>query len=227
MASWRAAQAIWYVGIPSLSPSKTCSQLSGPIVRINPNDVHINDPEFIDEVFAGGTKKRDKNKIIVRMFGLPESTVSTLPHDLHRMRRGALNPFFSKQSIRRLEPIIQNVLQKLLGILDDFRKEQKPTPMSLIFKAVTSDIISEYAFGESGNCLGMKNFNEGYFKAIGDQFLMIHAFTHIPWLNPLLQSLPDCVTAWLNPVMASFYKVQDVSDWLNVLQGTWQTNYSQ
>ncbi|KAL9609721.1 MAG: hypothetical protein Q9167_005529 [Letrouitia subvulpina] len=41
----------------------------GPIVRINPHEIHINDPEFIDEIFAGPSKPRDKYRWISRMLG--------------------------------------------------------------------------------------------------------------------------------------------------------------
>lgn len=42
--------------------------LVGPIIRINPHEIHINDPEYIDEVYAGSSKKRDKYKWAAR-FG--------------------------------------------------------------------------------------------------------------------------------------------------------------
>lgn len=38
----------------------------GPIIRINPHEIHMNDPEYIDEVYAGSSKKRDKYRWITR-----------------------------------------------------------------------------------------------------------------------------------------------------------------
>ena len=32
----------------------------GPIVRINPNEIHCNDIKFADEIYATGGRKRDK-----------------------------------------------------------------------------------------------------------------------------------------------------------------------
>ena len=31
-------------------------------MRINPHEIHINDPYFIDDLFTGSAKKRDKFK---------------------------------------------------------------------------------------------------------------------------------------------------------------------
>lgn len=45
----------------------TESNFEGPIIRINPHEIHINDPEYIDEVYAGSSKKRDKYRWMKRM----------------------------------------------------------------------------------------------------------------------------------------------------------------
>lgn len=48
------------------------------------------------------------------MFGSTQSTLSTLEHDHHRMRRGALSHFFAAKSITSLEPVIKAKVSKLV-----------------------------------------------------------------------------------------------------------------
>lgn len=40
----------------------------GPLVQINPDGLHSNDPYFIEEVYAGGSKKRDKPFLHVKFL---------------------------------------------------------------------------------------------------------------------------------------------------------------
>ncbi len=47
------------------------------------------------------------------------STIATVSHDLHRKRRAAWNPVFSKQRILRLQPVIQERVDALLARIED------------------------------------------------------------------------------------------------------------
>lgn len=110
----------------------------GPIIRINPDEVHIADPDFYDVVYAGGTSKRDKCAWTSRQFGIPDSTFGAVNHDLHRTRRAALNPFFSKAKLRSLQPQIEAVVQALLARFENFRRTGEPMIVSLAFGALTN-----------------------------------------------------------------------------------------
>ena len=104
--------------------------------------------------------------------------VATVPHDLHRKRRAALSPFFSKASVRRLEPIIRDGVSKLLERMED-HKSGEPAAMTLIFKAMTADIINKYAFGESGNYMDMGDYNRKFFEDVDAVFDASHLLLHV------------------------------------------------
>lgn len=109
----------------------------GPIIRISPQEVHILDPEFYDEIYAGPAKKRDKWSFFCNAHGVPQSSFATVKHETHRMRRAALNPFFSKQKVRSLQPRIENVVNNLLARLDGYANKPDPVKVSDAFAALT------------------------------------------------------------------------------------------
>jgi cytochrome P450 len=92
-------------------------QKYGPIIRIGPDEVHISDPDFYGEVYASHPRKRDKSTLWFWMVGsgefLDNAAFATISHDVHRMRRSALNPFFSKQKVQELEPVVKQSVLKL------------------------------------------------------------------------------------------------------------------
>jgi cytochrome P450 len=60
-----------------------------------------------------------------------------------------MNPYFSKQSIQRLKPILQRTLKKVLDRLAQNAESAGPIGMQLLHAATTTDIISDHCFGQS------------------------------------------------------------------------------
>ncbi|KAI9714688.1 MAG: hypothetical protein M1828_001117 [Chrysothrix sp. TS-e1954] len=131
----------------------------------------------------------------------PHSIVSTIDHDLHRKRRGALNHFFSVGSIRRLEPIMKTCFSKLLQRLEQAGEEQTPVQIHTFFKACASDIITMYAFGECMDFMDQDDLGNKYFGATDWFFRLTHVFALAPGLVHHAQNVPKWLLRYLAPFL--------------------------
>ncbi|KAI9148341.1 N-acetyltryptophan 6-hydroxylase ivoC [Paramyrothecium foliicola] len=177
----------------------------GPIVRINPHEVHFNDPEFIDPLFPGPSRKTDKYMFTGRRTGTQNSIVATVDHDMHRMRRNTINGFFSTASIRRLEPIMQESMASLLRRLEEAGKTQQVLPMHYVLKACTSDVITKYAFGDSFHFMEEKDYAQPYMEATDVYHLFNHAFCHFPWVGTLIANAPTWAIKTFIPSLTAMW----------------------
>jgi cytochrome P450 len=108
------------------------------VVRIRPDEIHVADPNFHAVLYAGGQERRDKVLKNARQFGAPDSVLAAVHHELHRMRRATLSPFFSKASVYRLEPVIQDKVDEMVERLEGFRASRQPIPVFEMFTAFTN-----------------------------------------------------------------------------------------
>jgi hypothetical protein len=122
-----------------------------------------------------------------------------------------LNPFFSKQSIRRLDPILQRTLTKVLRNLSSAAKSGKIMGMNLLYSATTSDIIYDYCFGESSNNLDREDLNEPYFSAQTENGRGYHFGSFNPWFIPMLMTMPIQFMIFLMPDIEVFLRLAQVS----------------
>ncbi|RDW75998.1 cytochrome P450-1 [Coleophoma crateriformis] len=182
----------------------------GPIVRITPDELHINDPDFIPELMPVGGRRRDKYRRVMQLFGFTEAAISTVEHDVHRIRRGAMSRMFSKDSVRRLEPIMQANLEKLFARMEEFKSSGQPLNLFPFFSAFTNDLIAEYAFGLSYNWLEAPEFNKSFFEMITSFHEVGALAVQFNWVMPLINSLPLSILKKLSPGMTEF--VQFKSD---------------
>ncbi len=179
-------------------------------MRTNPYELHVNDPDFLPVLYAGGSKRRDKYAWATRIFGGSGASIATVRHDVHRMRRGAMNRYLSKESVRRLEPILQSNLSKLLDKLAEYKGSSKSLNVNLPFSAFTSDIITEYCFGQSHNWLDKPGFNEKFIEMMSSVHEMAAPAKQFAWLMPLVDMLPDSWAESMDPGMSSFIQFRRV-----------------
>ena len=184
-------------------------QKYGPVVRIMPNVLHVNDPSFVDILYAAQSpsQKRERGQTVLNFFQEHLSVLPTRDHDLHRRRRAILSRFFSQQRVRQLAPVIGSTLSDLFQRLD--RWDDGPFPMSVAYKAATKDVIQAYALGEGDKCLFKDDFNSAFFEVMAAGRLT-HIAVHFHWFPDLMSKLPPSVITTLSPHVLAFIRFIEV-----------------
>ncbi|KAI1393512.1 cytochrome P450 [Hypoxylon trugodes] len=131
----------------------------GPIVRITPRELHIADPTFYNEIYAGNPHRIEGDYRFTRSTGVTKSMFAAVDHDLHQARRSNLTKFFSKRSISDIQPIIQDKVERFIKRLEDSSKDGSPANLSTLSAAFTADTISHYSYGVSLGCLDGESEN--------------------------------------------------------------------
>ncbi|MCJ1267522.1 hypothetical protein MMC22_007407 [Lobaria immixta] len=171
----------------------------GPIIRVTPWEIHVKDIEFLDEIYAPSFRRREKYDFETRALKLSMSVGATLGHDLHRKRREALNPFFSKKSVTSLEPIISQKVQQLQHRLEDHTKQQTPINLSDVYFAFAMDVVSRYSFGHDNKLLEDAARSANLRENLSKLLLGVKFNQHFPWIVDGLEMLPVSLGKCLMP----------------------------
>ena len=108
-------------------------------MRITPWEVHVNDVEFLDDIYPASFRRREKYAYQTRTLPVPLSVGGSLQHELHRKRREALNPFFSKKSVVELGPMISRKVDLLCKQLEDHLNSRIPISLSEVYFAFSNE----------------------------------------------------------------------------------------
>ncbi|RFU29652.1 hypothetical protein B7463_g6694, partial [Scytalidium lignicola] len=132
----------------------------GPIIRINPYELHVIDPTFRDTLYAGSAKnKRDRWSWHARGMGIDYSMLGTVEHNLHRQRRAALGSFFSKQNVERLQEVMDERIDTFLTRLRHCAEIGKVVNIDHAYSAFTNDVVMQYCFGRNDHRVEADNFD--------------------------------------------------------------------
>lgn len=69
---------------------------------------------------------------------MPNSTFATVEHAKHKVRRAALNPYFSATSVRRLQPLIDERVRTCIERIRGLAREGRVGSVAIIASAFAS-----------------------------------------------------------------------------------------
>ncbi|GLA50241.1 hypothetical protein AnigIFM63604_006287 [Aspergillus niger] len=185
--------------------------VEGPIVRINPREVHIADPSVYDEIYAGCGRKREKDPCMVSAYASSYAALATVDHDLHHARRAPLNRFFSKKAVIELSGVVQQKVSFLAWHLERVNAEQAVLTLSTAFTALTGDIITQYLYGKDNGYLRETDLAKRniVWDILAKGTSACHLFRFFPFIPTLTKALPIQLMRLVRPELSNIYDMQE------------------
>ncbi|KAI1483467.1 cytochrome P450 [Daldinia eschscholtzii] len=172
-------------------------QRYGPIVRINPREVHIADPDW-NAVYKYSSKASKPKWFYFRFFGKFPSTNVAESHALHQLRRGPLQVYFASTNIQQYMPTILAQVDKLCSRLH--AADGCVVNLSDAFRCLATDVATGFAFGAPFGHLDEPTFDREFNLAVKmvvrTSMWSRHTFG---LLLPMLHSLPESIAKKMNP----------------------------
>ncbi|KAF2162127.1 hypothetical protein M409DRAFT_69340 [Zasmidium cellare ATCC 36951] len=179
----------------------------GPIIRITPDEIHIQDPPFWETLYVKHNKS-SKYEWTAGRFGNSGSVFTTSDPTLHKIRRIPLNYMFSRKAILGFESAVQNKMDIMTNGLKRFHETGAVCKISEAYSAFAGDVVTQYSFGFDYDHLSLEGFTDSFH----DAFMAVSAFGHValqfPWMHGLLNSLPDSWNKAMNPPLAKLLDLQ-------------------
>ncbi|KAG9230255.1 cytochrome P450 [Amylocarpus encephaloides] len=155
----------------------------GPVVRISPNEVHVNDLGSYNKIFRVGSdfhKKWD----FYNARAIEGSLLNILDTSTARKRKEAYAQYFSRFAVDKIESLIHKHIDIFLSILEDASRSQAPIDLSRAFRCLTADVIVDYSFRQDFEGLKSNNFIHPLIEA-GD-LMLVYAQWGIYFRKPFL-----------------------------------------
>lgn len=181
---------------------------TGPIVRIVPDEIHIQDSQFYDTLYTKAGRV-DKYEWMANRFHSDQSVFATPAADLHLTRRGALNPLFSRTRILSFETVVRDKVNLLMKRIGNFQDSGMPFSLSAAFMALAGDVIIQYCFSLNYDHLDSEEFKTTFQEPFMAFSISGHLCLQFPIIPKILFALPESWLAKTAPLFALMFQLQE------------------
>ncbi|KAI1633230.1 putative flavonoid 3-hydroxylase [Biscogniauxia mediterranea] len=163
----------------------------GPIVRINPHEIHVRDSTWLGTLYTGPAHgKRNKYAPFAWLAGTPRAAFGTVEHDLHRLRRSAINPMFSKSAIAAAAPVMYDHVENLLNLMDKQINRDGFAEVRTNYLAYSTSNIFSYSIGQPSGLLEDEKRAVQWRRSIGASAEWTLVARHFTWLLRYVLKMP-------------------------------------
>lgn len=189
-----------------------CSVI-GPIVRINPDEVHISDSSF-----QPASSGLDKDSYFYTPLFSDNSILGTISADKHFARRTTLAPVYTDSEISRFEPQILRSVNKLCQRIEEHFKAEKgkdsePFAMADGLAALSTDLVAAHTLGpDATNYLSQPNLGSELNLYQRSQQATLALRRQIPTLADIFVGLPQWILQLIYPNILGGFELRAKTD---------------
>lgn len=142
-------------------------------------------------IFKTGTRF-DKEHSFYKGFPPLNGSLNQILETKPAMARiNMISPYFSREAIRRAEPLISKCTVKFISVLSDAATSGKPVNLSLGFRCITADTIMNHSFQKPLGALDAPDFDYPLIMALDASLKDIQWVHYFPTPFGLLFRLTD------------------------------------
>ncbi|OGM45010.1 hypothetical protein ABOM_005772 [Aspergillus bombycis] len=171
----------------------------GPIIRVTPDEVHINDVGYLDTIYAPSMTRLDKYDYQLRTLRVPGGIGTTADYHLHKIRREALTPFFSKRNVLSLEDVITAKVNQLCDLIAKHVATGTAINLSDAFYGFSNDVVANFLFAHQTDVLADEQEAARLRHNSHELLKGINMNKHFPWIPDILEALPQRLTRPIMP----------------------------
>ncbi|KAL3472132.1 cytochrome P450 [Aspergillus californicus] len=179
------------------------AEYESKIIRIGPNSLHINNPEYYMEAFTESSYR--KAPCFWESLPWPNALANITDPKKHSLERRMFAPLLNGSSVEMLMPSLATRLQQLGEVLDRCAEAGDAIELQKYFVLIAADMTSEATFGVAESL--SDNQEELDETANLYQSFLIHSilFQYFPLLSNLLDILP---TWFVNMLIPAYVKLR-------------------
>ncbi|KPI40433.1 Trichodiene oxygenase [Cyphellophora attinorum] len=184
----------------------------GPVIRIEPNHVHILDLDAYNKVFRIGTKF-DRDPVIYSFHFTAGGFFNKLRVKDAKPHRDLYMSYFSRGAVQSLEPRIREHLTTFLTQIDRMSSEGKAIDLTRGFRCLSADTLMRYSYDRPFGATTSPDFVFPLLEAIESMFRN----SPIGWYFP---NIMFYVTRWVKAAPRSWTRFDPgIAASLQILDG--------
>ncbi|KAL4898851.1 hypothetical protein BDW74DRAFT_189894 [Aspergillus multicolor] len=178
-------------------------KLYGPILRINPHEIVVNDPDFYNTVYVTANTRRTETWPLYQGVGIGSTFTSTPNHELHRLRRKPFESFFSRAGIDRTESIIIEEAKLMDNRLQSLKGSSHVIQLMHVFSAFTVDVIQYICSEKSPELMNRPEFGKTWIDMVETALKNSHLLISFPQLVHIGRMTPTKLLRHLSHAVAT------------------------